>query len=122
MPMWSFKSAFERPGILLGFLALPKSRQAFSVMGSVHTARMDSWSETGLVNAQIDAWQEELVAWESQIARIRARQVELIRRLDRFQVDTARGARTMGDWAAAHLDVSHQTATRLTELAHTPDP
>ena len=83
---------------------------------------MESWSETGLVDAQIDAWQEELVGWESEIARIRARQVELIRRLDRFQVDTAEGARTMGDWTAAHLDVSRQTATRLTQLAHHPDP
>ena len=75
-----------------------------------------------MVNAQIDAWQEELVAWESEIARIRARQVELIRRLDRFQVDTAQGARTMGDWASAQLDVSRQTATRLTQLAHSSDP
>ena len=83
---------------------------------------MESWSETGLLNAQIDSWQEELVAWESEIARIRARQVELIRRLDRYQVDTAEGARTMGDWASAHLDVSRQTASRLTQLAHHPDP
>ena len=28
----------------------------------------------------------------------------------------------MGDWAAAHLDVSRQTATRLTQLAHHSDP
>ena len=83
---------------------------------------MESWSETGLVNAQIDAWQEELVSVESEIGRLRYRQVELIRRLDRYQVDTAEGARTMGDWAAAHLDVSRQTATRLTQVAHTPDP
>ena len=82
---------------------------------------MESWSETGLVNAEIDAWQEELVSVESEIGRLRYRQVELIRRLDRFQVDTAEGARTMGDWAAAHLDVSRQTATRLTQLAHHPD-
>src|SRR5688572_30636224 len=83
---------------------------------------MESWSETGLVNAQIDAWQEELVSVESEIGRLRYRQVELIRHLDRFQVDTAEGARTMGDWASAHLDVSRQTATRLTQLAHHSDP
>ena len=64
---------------------------------------MKNWGETIGLEEQIDSWQEELVAWESQIARIRARQVELIRRLDRFQVDTAQGARTMGDWAAATL-------------------
>ncbi len=60
-------------------------------------------------------------AWESEIARLRSRQVELIRRLDRFQVDTAQGARTMGDWTSARLDVSSQTASRLTQIAHHPD-
>ena len=109
------------PEILSEFSSFGLSEQGFSVIGMVHTARMESWSETGLVNAQIDAWQEELAAWESQIARIRARQVELIRHLDRFQVGTAEGARTMGDWVSAHLDVSRQTATRLTQVAHTPD-
>ncbi len=59
---------------------------------------------------------------EAQITRIRARQVELIRHLDRYQVDTADGARTMGDWTSAQLDVSYQTASRLTQLAHHPDP
>ena len=28
----------------------------------------------------------------------------------------------MGDWTSAQLDVSRQTAGRLTQLAHTPDP
>ncbi len=83
---------------------------------------MESWSDaTVSLDEQIDAWQEELVGWESEIARIRARQVVLIRRLDRFQVDTAHGARTMGDWTSAQLDVSSQTAGRLTQLAHHPD-
>ncbi len=83
---------------------------------------MESWSDaTVSVDEQIDAWQEELVGWESEIARIRARQVVLIRRLDRFQVDTAHGARTMGDWTSAQLDVSSQTAGRLTQIAHHPD-
>ena len=84
---------------------------------------MESWSETGLVNAQIDC----LAGGTGRLGigdrpAPSYRQVELIRHLDRFQVDTAEGARTMGDWAAAHLDVSRQTATRLTQLAHTPDP
>ena len=83
---------------------------------------MENWGETIALEDQIDAWQEELVSVESEIGRIRARQVGLIRRLDRFQVDTAEGARTMGDWASARLDVSRQTATRLTQLAHHPDP
>ena len=83
---------------------------------------MESWSDvTVSLDEQIDAWQEELLAVEAQIGRLRFRQVELIRHLDRFQVDTASGARTMGDWTSAQLDVSSQTATRLTQLAHHPD-
>ena len=59
--------------------------------------------------------------WKPEITRSWARQVELIRNLDRYQVDTADGARTMGDWVSSQLDLSHQTSTRLTQLAHHPD-
>ncbi len=83
---------------------------------------MDGWGDTTIVDDQIESWQTELLVVEAEITRLRARQVQLIRRLDRFQVDTADGARTMGDWTAAQLDVSRQTADRLTQLAHTPDP
>ena len=79
---------------------------------------MDGWGETRTVDEQIECWQSELLSCEAEITRIRARQVVLIRRLDRFQVDTAEGARTMGDWTSAQLDLSHQTASRLTQLAH----
>ncbi len=82
---------------------------------------MDSWENSLSVDEQIDAWQQEMVAVETEITRLRARQVELIRKLDRFQVDTACGARTLGDWTAAQLDVSHQTASRLTQLATAAD-
>ena len=57
---------------------------------------MDSWDVTRTDDEKIDAWQTELLSCEAQVTRIRARQVELIRRLDRYQVDTADGARTMG--------------------------
>ena len=65
---------------------------------------------------------ESLVAKEAQIAGLRAEQVEILRRLDRDQVDLAEGARTMGDWVVAHLDVSHQTASRLLAVAHSTHP
>ena len=98
------------------------SGQAFSVPPPVHTVRMESWSDaTVSLDEQIDSWQEELLAVEAQIGRLRFRQVQLIRRLDRFQVDTAQGARTMGDWTSAQLDVSSQTAGRLTQIAHHQD-
>ena len=43
------------------------------------------------VDGQIEAWQPELKSVETEIGRLRYRQIELIRRLDRFQVDTAEG-------------------------------
>ena len=83
---------------------------------------MEGWAETRSIDQQIDAWQEEIVEVEAAITRLRARQVVLIRQLDRYQVDTGEGARTMGDWTSARLDLSRQTASRLTQLAHTQDP
>jgi hypothetical protein len=83
---------------------------------------MDGWAETRTVDQQIDSWREEVLAVEAEITRLRARQVVLIRQLDRYQVDTGDGARTMGDWTSAHLDLSHQTSSRLTQLAHASDP
>ncbi len=68
----------------------------------------------------IDSCGEELLAGRVTDRPDPARQVVLIRRLDRYQVDTGDGARTMGDWISAQLDVSSQTATRLTQLAHHP--
>ena len=73
---------------------------------------MHRWEDTITVDLQIEAWQQELKAVEAEIGRLRFRQVELIRHLDRFQVDTADGARTMGDWTSAQLDLSRQTASR----------
>jgi hypothetical protein len=83
---------------------------------------MDGWGETRTVDEQIDSWQEEIVEVEAAITRLRARQVVLIRLLDRYQVDCGDGARTMGDWTSARLDLSQQTSNRLTQLAHANDP
>ena len=57
---------------------------------------MDGWGETRTVDEQIDSWQLELVACEEAITRLRARQVVLIRQLDRFQVDCGEGAQNFG--------------------------
>ncbi len=58
---------------------------------------------------------------EAEITQRRAAQVELLRKLDRHQVDAGAGMRTMGDWVSAHLDVSSQTANRLWQLARAGD-
>jgi len=54
---------------------------------------------------------------EAEISRLRADQIALLRRADRLQMDTADGARTMADWVVSELDVSPQTAGRLTRIA-----
>lgn len=71
---------------------------------------------------QIDAWECRLTEIERQIARLRGEESDIIRHLDGVQVDTADGARTMGDWTAAQFDLSHQTASRLMTVANADDP
>ncbi len=74
-------------------------------------------ADTRTTAARIEAWERELVGLEAEITQRRAAQVELLRKLDRHQVDAGAGMRTMGDWVSAHLDVSSQTANRLWQLA-----
>lgn len=58
-----------------------------------------------------------LAADEAEISSIRARQIALIRRAADLQLDIADGARTMADWVASNLDVSPQSAGRMTRIA-----
>ncbi len=74
-------------------------------------------ADTRTTAARIEAWEQQLVGLEAEITQRRAAQVELLRKLDRHQVDAGAGMRTMGDWVSAHLDVSSQTANRLWQLA-----
>jgi hypothetical protein len=69
-----------------------------------------------------DRLEQELVRLEGLISRIRARQVEITRELDNYQIDTADGARTMADWVTSRLDLSHQTSSRLMQVARADDP
>jgi len=71
-----------------------------------------------------DAWgveADELLAGlqrrEAEISRLRGEQIELLREADQLQLDTAYGARTMADWVVSQLDVSPQTAGRMTRIA-----
>jgi 5-methylcytosine-specific restriction endonuclease McrA len=81
----------------------------------------DTW-DTETTDRQVDSWEDEVHRIERDISGLRARQAVLIRKLDSVQVDTADGARTMGDWVSAQLDLSHQTSSRLTLLARADDP
>jgi hypothetical protein len=72
-------------------------------------------------NDRVDGLQSELIQLEQTIGRARARQAEILTRLDRMQVDMSEGDRGMEDWVAARLDVSRQTAHRLMTIAHCDD-
>ena len=76
----------------------------------------------GGVGTRIDSLETELSAVETEIGRLRARQVEILTELDTHQVYLTEGDRGMEDWVASRLDVSPQTAHRLMTVVHAPDP
>jgi hypothetical protein len=61
----------------------------------------------------LDAAETELVALEADIARARARQVQILGWLDRVKVTRIQGARTMHEWVIGRLDVTPATARDL---------
>ncbi|HLV89939.1 MAG TPA: hypothetical protein VKZ47_02575, partial [Acidimicrobiia bacterium] len=63
-----------------------------------------------------DALQQELVALEGQVSQIRARQLELLEELDRRQVHTGDGCRTLGEWVGLVLDTTLEDARGLVRL------
>lgn len=77
-------------------------------------------SGTGLVES-IDSLEHELLGSERVVARERAHQVAIIRSLDSRQVATADGCRSMVEWVASRLDVSHSVAGELLQLAKAKD-
>jgi len=60
---------------------------------------------------------QELLADESVIARARARQMTLLREVDRRQMPTASGCGSLGEWVRGRLDVSPETARDLVATA-----
>ena len=64
-----------------------------------------------------DGWEQLAAECERRIAQLRAVQLGCLQRLDRAQVATADGARTLPDWVSARLDVSHHTAATLVRTA-----
>lgn len=65
------------------------------------------------VDASADALEQQIIADERLIARLRARQVAALAALDRAQVVMADGCRTLAEWTTARLDVAPETAKRL---------
>ncbi len=63
----------------------------------------------------VDAAEQTVITAERHIARLRAIQIEALDVLDRSQVATGDGARTLVDWVSARADVSQSTARDLVQ-------
>ena len=65
----------------------------------------------------IESLQTELVELEAEISRSRARQLDLLRRLDDAQAPMRDGCRNLTEWVASRLDVAPETARNLVGAA-----
>ena len=63
--------------------------------------------------ATSDEIEQSLLRSESVIARERAAQMVLLREVERRQMPTAAGCRSLGEWVAGRLDVAPETARDL---------
>jgi hypothetical protein len=61
----------------------------------------------------VDYHESELARLEGLKSQIAALQMRHLRHLDKAQVATADGSRSLSEWVAARLDVSHETAMAL---------
>jgi hypothetical protein len=65
-----------------------------------------------------DALRQQLLDREAIVACARGEQMAVVRELDRRQISTAEGCRSMVEWVAAQLDVAPETARDLVVTAH----
>ena len=75
-----------------------------------------------LLETSTDALEQALTAAQSDIDQARVAQLDLIAELDRRQTNTGDGYRTMGEWVAARLDESPETARALVRTARSIPP
>ena len=64
-----------------------------------------------------DTIEQELLRGEADIARIRGRQMSLLRELDRRQVALRDGHRSLKEWAAGWMDLAPESAGMLVTTA-----
>ncbi len=80
---------------------------------------MDGIDWSRLTNDQVE---QVLVRCEANIAAIRAVQAAGLAEADRRQLPTADGSRSLREWTAGRLDVSHSTATDLARMSRSRHP
>ncbi|HEY6628515.1 MAG TPA: hypothetical protein VI193_06005, partial [Acidimicrobiia bacterium] len=66
----------------------------------------------------VDYHESELVRLEGLKSQIAALQMRHLSHLDRAQVATADGSRSLSEWVAARLDLGHETAKALVRTMH----
>jgi 5-methylcytosine-specific restriction endonuclease McrA len=69
-----------------------------------------------------DGLEQRLLMLESAVAVARAEQAVIVAELDRRQVPTADGCRSMAEWLTGRLTVSRETARSLTGLSRSGHP
>ena len=70
-----------------------------------------------LTTITTDQLEAALTGLEAEIGARRQLQLRLLGELDARQVPIADGSRSMAEWVAARMDVTHETARRLTQTA-----
>lgn len=78
-------------------------------------AALSAWSDPDL--DRVEELEDEMRRLEWEISSRRARQSEIVARLDRLQVDLMEGSRNMRDWISVTLDCGPQLASRLRQVA-----
>ncbi len=68
-------------------------------------------------DTSIDTLEQEILAREEQIARLRREQTEAIHQLDMRQVHIVDGSRSLQEWLRARLDIAQHTARSLVDAA-----
>ncbi|HEY4606660.1 MAG TPA: hypothetical protein VIH55_03350, partial [Acidimicrobiia bacterium] len=61
----------------------------------------------------VDALEQFLMEEERQISRHRANQIAALELLDRAQVATADGSRSLSEWVTTRVDLGHETSNSL---------
>lgn len=64
-----------------------------------------------------DQIEQQLIEGEAIVARVRAKQADLLAEADRRQLPTGDGCRTLAEWTSTRLDVSSDTARDLVRIA-----
>ncbi|HLU52452.1 MAG TPA: hypothetical protein VK011_02550, partial [Acidimicrobiia bacterium] len=73
--------------------------------------------EAGIRDLTTDQVEEELLFWEQVRRHAVVRQAVLVAEVDRRQVPTGDGCRSLGEWVAGRLDLTSEESSQLLRLS-----